>query len=79
MEYLFSVPTTWKPFGVVDNFKEVVARAGFRQANSTIDFTEAEAAAVHTLVELNEPDLTKVNSLITAIPRKETNHGRNSN
>ena len=51
VEYLFSVPTTWKSQDVINDFKEVIASAGFPAA--TIDLTEAEAAAVSTLVDMN--------------------------
>jgi hypothetical protein len=51
VEYIFSVPTTWNSQEVIDDFKEVIAAAGFR--NATIGLTEAEAAAVSTLVDMN--------------------------
>ena len=50
IEFIFSVPTTWKPHPTVERFRSITARAGFgRYPNhkSTIGLTEAEAAAVH--------------------------------
>ena len=53
IEFIFSVPTTWKP-PTVENFRALAERAGFGTAWShtlTVGLTEAEAAAVHTSVE----------------------------
>lgn len=53
IEFIFSVPTTWKP-EVVEKFRYVVKKAGFGSWPShqvDIGLTEAEAAAVHTSVE----------------------------
>ena len=53
IEFLFSVPTTWKP-ETVENAKAIALRAGFGsgQNHSVImGLTEAEAAAVHTSIE----------------------------
>lgn len=53
IEFLFSVPTTWKP-QTVEKFREITERAGFGRVWShkvNIGLTEAEAAAVHTSVE----------------------------
>lgn len=54
IEFLFSVPTTWKPHPTVERFRSIIQRAGFgRVANHavSIELTEAEAAAVHTAKE----------------------------
>jgi molecular chaperone DnaK (HSP70) len=51
VEFIFSVPTTWKPNPTVERFRKIIERAGFgRSPNHTavIGLTEAEAAAVHT-------------------------------
>jgi hypothetical protein len=51
IEFVFSVPTTWKPVPTVERFRSVVKRAGFgAYPNHKVDIglTEAEAAAVHT-------------------------------
>lgn len=53
VEFIFSVPTTWKP-PTVEKFRSITKRAGFGTVWShtlTIGLTEAEAAAVHTSVE----------------------------
>lgn len=53
IEFIFSVPTTWKP-EIVERFRNIVQRAGFGSWPShqvDIGLTEAEAAAVHTSVE----------------------------
>lgn len=50
IEFIFSVPTTWKPL-TVERFRSTFERAGFgKHPNHTanIGLTEAEAAAVHT-------------------------------
>lgn len=50
IEFVFSVPTTWKPT-TVERFRKIILAAGFgSSANHTasIGLTEAEAAAVHT-------------------------------
>ncbi|KAL2068019.1 hypothetical protein VTL71DRAFT_16117 [Oculimacula yallundae] len=50
IEFIFSVPTTWKPHPTVERFRSITERAGFgRHPNhrSIIGLTEAEAAAVH--------------------------------
>ncbi|KAF2177496.1 hypothetical protein K469DRAFT_358573 [Zopfia rhizophila CBS 207.26] len=54
IEFIFSVPTTWSPNPTVENFRSIVARAGFGQYQNhsvTIGLTEAEAAAVHVSTE----------------------------
>lgn len=51
IEFIFSVPTTWKPIPTVERFKKIIAAAGFGSSPShtaAIGLTEAEAAAVHT-------------------------------
>ncbi|KAG9239683.1 hypothetical protein BJ875DRAFT_538458 [Amylocarpus encephaloides] len=51
IEFIFSVPTTWKPVPTVERFRTTIERAGFgRHAShkAGIGLTEAEAAAVHT-------------------------------
>lgn len=53
IEFIFSVPTTWKP-EIVETYRGIVHRAGFGGWPShgvTIGLTEAEAAAVHTSIE----------------------------
>ena len=53
IEFIFSVPTTWKP-EVVEKYRGIVQKAGFGGWPShqvTIGLTEAEAAAVHTSIE----------------------------
>lgn len=54
IEFIFSVPTTWPVIPTVENFKNIVRRAGFGQHKNhsvTIGLTEAEAAAVHVSTE----------------------------
>ena len=51
IEFIFSVPTTWKPVPTVERFRSTIERAGFgRHPNHRADIglTEAEAAAVDT-------------------------------
>ncbi|KAH8678627.1 hypothetical protein BGZ60DRAFT_555189 [Tricladium varicosporioides] len=51
IEFIFSVPTTWKPVPTVERFRSTIERAGFGRFpnhEATIGLTEAEAAAVHT-------------------------------
>lgn len=51
IEFIFSVPTTWKPHPTVERFRVLTERAGFGQHpnhTSVIGLTEAEAAAVHS-------------------------------
>lgn len=64
VEYLFSVPTTWTSQKVINDFKEVISVAGFRSAS--IDLTEAEAAAVSTLVDMNNPNPDPSDALQTS-------------
>jgi hypothetical protein len=54
IEFIFSVPTTWKPHPTVERFRSVTARAGFGKSPNhkcIIGLTEAEAAAVYTAHE----------------------------
>lgn len=51
IEYIFSVPTTWRPLPTVERFRKIIAAAGFGSCpnhKASIGLTEAEAAAVHT-------------------------------
>ncbi|KAJ0118011.1 hypothetical protein J7T55_014464 [Diaporthe amygdali] len=53
VEFLFSVPTTWRSFEIINTFKEAIRNAGFGTEGprhfSTVDLTESEAAAVATI------------------------------
>ncbi|KAL9601205.1 MAG: hypothetical protein Q9219_002705 [cf. Caloplaca sp. 3 TL-2023] len=51
VNFVFSVPTTWKTRNVLSTFKECIQEAGFKNRknhNYSIGLTEAEAAAIHT-------------------------------
>ncbi|CAG8976953.1 hypothetical protein HYALB_00008864 [Hymenoscyphus albidus] len=51
IEFIFSVPTTWKLVPTVERFRRTIERAGFGahpNHKAIIGLTEAEAAAVHT-------------------------------
>ena len=51
IEFIFSVPTTWRPIPTVGRFRKIVSSAGFGSSpnhTASIGLTEAEAAAVHT-------------------------------
>ncbi|KAG9236973.1 hypothetical protein BJ875DRAFT_190386 [Amylocarpus encephaloides] len=51
IEFIFSVPTTWKPTPTVERFRSTFEQAGFGKFpnhRAIIGLTEAEAAAVHT-------------------------------
>ncbi|KAI9777758.1 MAG: hypothetical protein M1839_008553 [Geoglossum umbratile] len=52
VEYIFSVPTTWKQPSVIEDFRRIVEKAGFGKSEEnrslTIGPTEAVAAAVYT-------------------------------
>ncbi|KAJ4987572.1 hsp70 family chaperone [Stagonosporopsis vannaccii] len=51
IEFIFSVPTTWRPLPTVERFRKIIAASGFGSYpchKATIGLTEAEAAAVHT-------------------------------
>ncbi|KAH7088370.1 hypothetical protein FB567DRAFT_494604 [Paraphoma chrysanthemicola] len=65
IEFIFSVPTTWKPIPTVERFRKVISLAGFgSHANhtATIGLTEAEAAAVHTARSM--PGIFQENELL---------------
>lgn len=65
IEYIFSVPTTWKPLPTVERFRKIVAAAGFGACfnhRATIGLTEAEAAAVHTARSM--PGIFKDNEVL---------------
>lgn len=52
VEFVFSVPTTWKSQYVFKAFKECIEKAGFTRGGTkhtySIGLTEAEAAAIYT-------------------------------
>lgn len=51
VDFIFSVPTTWKTQNVFSTYKECIQEAGFKNRknhNFSIGLTEAEAAAVYT-------------------------------
>ena len=51
VEFIFSVPTSWKPVPTIERFRTVIRRAGFGSHTNhriEIGMTEAEAAAVYT-------------------------------
>ncbi|KAL8663144.1 MAG: hypothetical protein Q9168_008140 [Polycauliona sp. 1 TL-2023] len=53
IDFIFSVPTTWRP-EIVETYRGIVEKAGFGALPNhqvSIGLTEAEAAAVHTSVE----------------------------
>jgi hypothetical protein len=61
IEFIFSVPTTWKPNPTVERFRNIINRAGFGRHpahKAVIGLTEAEAAAVYTA--RNTPAIFKV-------------------
>ena len=63
VEFIFSVPTTWKPV-TAENFRSIAARAGFGEDSNhklVIGLTEAEAAAVHTSIDA--PGIFSVSTL----------------
>ncbi|ORY02273.1 hypothetical protein BCR34DRAFT_493253 [Clohesyomyces aquaticus] len=65
IEFIFSVPTTWKPNPTVERFRNIISRAGFGQApnhTAVIGLTEAEAAAVHTA--RNTPAIFRENDIL---------------
>ncbi|KAF2691612.1 hypothetical protein K458DRAFT_438019 [Lentithecium fluviatile CBS 122367] len=65
IEFIFSVPTTWKPNPTVERFRNVISRAGFGQHcthTAVIGLTEAEAAAVHTA--RNTPAIFQENDIL---------------
>ncbi|UPX13350.1 uncharacterized protein EKO05_0003863 [Ascochyta rabiei] len=65
IEYIFSVPTTWRPLPTVERFRKIIAAAGFGahpNHTATIGLTEAEAAAVHTARSM--PGIFKENEVL---------------
>ncbi|KAF2024035.1 hypothetical protein EK21DRAFT_12821, partial [Setomelanomma holmii] len=65
IEFIFSVPTTWKPIPTVERFRKIISLAGFGSYAShtaTIGLTEAEAAAVHTARSM--PGIFQENELL---------------
>ncbi|KAH6642853.1 hypothetical protein C7974DRAFT_351810 [Boeremia exigua] len=65
IEYIFSVPTTWRPLPTVERFRKIIAAAGFGSCpnhTATVGLTEAEAAAVHTA--RNMPGIFKENEVL---------------
>ncbi|KAH8716796.1 hypothetical protein GQ44DRAFT_557001, partial [Phaeosphaeriaceae sp. PMI808] len=65
IEFIFSVPTTWKPVPTVERFRKVISLAGFNSHpthTATIGLTEAEAAAVHTARSM--PGIFQENELL---------------
>ncbi|KAI1105671.1 hypothetical protein F4804DRAFT_117893 [Jackrogersella minutella] len=53
VEFIFSVPTTWKSQEIINAFKKCIADAGFgvegRRHTAAVELTESEAAAVGTI------------------------------
>ena len=53
IEFIFSVPTTWRSLEIINLFKDVITAAGFGTEGSshvaTVELTESEAAAVATM------------------------------
>lgn len=53
VEFIFSVPTTWRSLEIINAFKDAVRSAGFGaegpRHTSTVELTESEAAAVATI------------------------------
>ncbi|KAI0444149.1 hypothetical protein F4803DRAFT_512206 [Xylaria telfairii] len=53
VEFIFSVPTTWRTQGMINIFKKCIALAGFGMEGSKhsakVELTESEAAAVGTI------------------------------
>ena len=52
VDFVFSVPTTWKSHNIAETFKRCIENAGFKKGgknhNFLIGLNEAEAAAIHT-------------------------------
>ena len=52
VEFVFSIPTTWKSQNVFTTYKECIEKAGFKSGGKkhtySIGLTEAEAAAIYT-------------------------------
>ncbi|ORY68543.1 Hsp70 family chaperone [Pseudomassariella vexata] len=53
VEFVFSVPTTWRSQDTINNFKDTIRSAGFGvegpRHTATVELTESEAAAVGTI------------------------------
>ncbi|KAK6084673.1 Hsp70 family chaperone [Seiridium cupressi] len=53
VEFIFSVPTTWRNQGILNIFKDAIQSAGFGTEgvdhSATVELTESEAAAVGTI------------------------------
>ncbi|KAI8960398.1 hypothetical protein F5Y11DRAFT_358482 [Daldinia sp. FL1419] len=53
VEFIFSVPTTWRSQDIINSFKQCIENAGFgsegRYHRATVELTESEAAAVGTI------------------------------
>jgi hypothetical protein len=65
IEYIFSVPTTWRPLPTVERFRKIIVAAGFGSNpnhKANIGLTEAEAAAVHTARSM--PGIFKDNEIL---------------
>lgn len=59
IEYLFSIPTTWRDPGQLASIETLIRQAGYGQLNkerASIYLTEAEAAAVYTARQSMEKD-----------------------
>jgi hypothetical protein len=60
VEFIFSVPTTWRSAAIINNFKDAIAAAGFASEGAvpelhkfSVELTESEGAAVTTLKRAN--------------------------
>jgi len=54
VEFLFTLPTTWKDQILINRFKKIISSAGFGSHDNhtfEVGLTEAEAAAVHAAKE----------------------------
>lgn len=53
VEFIFSVPTTWRSLEIINTFKTAIETAGFGKGGTrhtaTVELTESEAAAVATI------------------------------
>lgn len=53
VEFIFSVPTTWRSQDIINIFKDAITAAGFgtegARHTATVELTESEAAAVGTI------------------------------
>ncbi|KAI3337561.1 hypothetical protein HD806DRAFT_476989 [Xylariaceae sp. AK1471] len=53
VEFIFSVPTTWRSQDIINTFKKCIEAAGFgaegQHHSATVELTESEAAAVGTI------------------------------